>query len=106
MEEDEDKSVYHTPCLKQVIVCTNHRANPSQPSCGGRGGGELLAKRMEEEITARGWDIGVKRFHCLGHCHEGPVLKLAPGGQFICEVVPEKLEEALQEIEAFALSVD
>jgi len=106
MEEDGDKKVYHTPYLKQVIVCTNHRVSPGQPSCGGRGGGELLAKRVEEEIAARGWNIGVKRFLCLGRCHEGPVLKLAPGGQFICEVVPAKLEEALQEIEAFALSAE
>ena len=54
MEEDGDKKVYHTPCLKQVIVCTNHRISPSQTSCGGRGGGELLAKRVEQEIAAKG----------------------------------------------------
>ncbi|ATX79319.1 (2Fe-2S) ferredoxin [Mariprofundus aestuarium] len=106
MEEDGDKKVYHTPHLKQVIVCINHRVSPSQPSCGGRGGGEVLAERIEQEIAAKGWDIGVKRFHCLGRCHQGPVLKLAPGGQFICEVVPEKLEEALLEIERFSTPVE
>ena len=106
MEEDGNKKVYHTPCLKQVIVCTNHRVSPSQPSCGGSGGGEVLAKRIEQEIAAKGWDIGVKRFLCLGRCHAGPVLKLAPGGRFICEVVPEKWEGVLQEIEDFAQSAE
>lgn len=88
--------------MKHVTVCINQRSNPTQPSCAGRGGGEVLAKRLEKEITANAWDIKVERFRCLGRCQEGPIVKLSPGGPFICEVNPDNLEELFQKIEAFS----
>lgn len=91
-------------CMKQVIVCINKRINPGQPSCVAKGGGEVLANRLEQEIEARGWNIKVKRFFCLGRCSEGPVLKLSPSGQFICEVTADKLQDVLKEIETFSQS--
>lgn len=93
-------------CLKQVVVCTNHRANPTQPSCAGRGGGEALAIKLETEIAARKLQIRVSRFPCLGYCDRGPSLKLSPGGGFICEIDPDNLEEVLQQIEAFSQQPD
>ncbi len=87
--------------MKQLTVCINDRANPNQPSCTGRGGGEVLAKRFEQEIAASGWSIEVKRFKCLGRCDEGPVLKLSPGGPFIYQVHPDDLDETLKQIEIF-----
>ena len=92
--------------MKKVIVCINHRANPAQPSCGARGGGEELAERLEKEIEAKGLNIRVERFSCLGFCKDGPVLKLSPGGRFVCEATPDKLEELLQEIECFSRHSD
>ena len=88
--------------MKNVTVCINHRSNPTLASCAGRGGGEVLAKRLEKEITAKGWNIKVERFSCLGHCEEGPVVKLSPCGPFICDINPDKLEELFQKIEAFS----
>jgi len=87
--------------MKLLTVCINDRANPSQPSCTGRGGGEDLASRLEQEIAVRGWNIQVKRFECLGRCDEGPVLKLSPGGAFISQVNKDDLDEVLNQIEAF-----
>lgn len=49
MDKDAEKSGY--ACLKQVVVCTNHRANSTQPSCTGSGGGEALAITLEAEIV-------------------------------------------------------
>jgi len=93
-------------CLKHVVVCTNHRANPTQPSCAGMGGGEVLAIKLEAEIAARALQIRVSRFTCLGYCDRGPALKLSPGGGFICEIDPDNLEAVLQQIEAFSQQPD
>jgi len=92
--------------VKQVVVCTNHRTSPNQPSCGGSGGGEALAQRLEAEISAKGWQISVERFPCLGYCDKGPTLKLSPGGRFICEIDPDNLDEVLEQIGHFALLPD
>ena len=91
--------------MKQVIVCTNHRSNPGQPSCSARGS-ESLADRLQQEISARGLNIKLERFPCLGRCVEGPNLKLSPGGHFISEITPDTLESVLHEIEAFSLQSD
>ena len=92
--------------MKQVIVCSNHRTSPNQPSCGGRGGGEALALRLEAEISAKGWPISVERFPCLGYCDKGPTLKLSPGGRFICEINLDNLDEVLEQIEQFTKQPD
>ena len=87
--------------MKKLIICTNHRANPEQPSCAARGS-LLLAERLEQAIAMHGWRIKLERFACLGRCQTGPAVKLAPGGRFICELTPDKFGALLQELEAFA----
>ena len=87
--------------MKKIIVCTHHRKNPSQPSCAARGGVELVA-RLAEEIRLRGWDIGLDTFACLGHCEEGPTIKLLPDGPFCTHITPESLPSVLEEIERFS----
>jgi len=91
--------------MKRVIVCINHRANLTQPSCAARGSANL-ADRLEQEIARRGWPIRLERFPCLGRCDEGPNLKLVPGGHFICNTTPDKFESMLQQIETFAMLPD
>lgn len=87
--------------MKKVIICTHHRANPTQPSCAARGSLDI-AERLEVEIAARGWDISLERFPCLGLCENGPNLRLAPGGPFRSGVTSIRMEEVLQEIEQFS----
>ncbi|NWF39106.1 (2Fe-2S) ferredoxin domain-containing protein [Mariprofundus sp. NF] len=106
MDRDGENNGPQTSCLKQLVVCTNHRASPNQPSCSGSGGGEALAEKLETEIAARGWNIKVSRFPCLGYCEKGPVVKLSPGGGFICEIDPDNLDGVLQQIEAFSQQSD
>lgn len=86
--------------MKRIIICVNYRASPTQPSCAARGS-EYLAQSLEREFAARGWDIRLERFFCLGRCAEGPNLKLVPDGGFITGVTAERLQEVLLRIEAF-----
>ncbi len=86
--------------MKKVIVCTRHRANPDQPSCAARGSLDLAAW-LEREIAARGWDIRLERFDCLGRCEDGPNLRLAPGGPFHQAVTAAQRDALLLEIERF-----
>ena len=87
--------------MKKIVVCTNRRANPAQPSCGARGG-EIIAERLEQRIRQAGLDIAVERFPCLGRCELGPNARLAPAGKFLCELDPDQLENAMAEIMRFA----
>ncbi|NWF37142.1 (2Fe-2S) ferredoxin domain-containing protein [Mariprofundus sp. KV] len=103
MDKDLENSGH--ACSKQVVVCSNHRANPAHPSCAARGG-EALAIKLEAEIAARALQIRVSRFPCLGYCDRGPAVKLAPGGGFICEIDPDNLEAVLQQIEVFSQQPD
>jgi len=91
--------------MKQVIVCINHRANPTLPSCAARGSRQL-ADSLEQEIRDRGLDIHVTRLPCLGRCEEGPNLKLSPGGQYINHVTEGDLEQIMAEINAFSKKAD
>ncbi len=86
--------------VKKLIVCVNYRANYTQPSCAARGS-EELADRLEKEIAARGWNIALERFFCLGRCAAGPNLKLVPGGGFISGVTVDDLQDVLLQIEEF-----
>lgn len=67
--------------MKKIIVCVNHRANPNQPSCAARGSKEI-ALRIEQEIARQGLPVELERIDCLGHCEQGPNLRLAPNGRF------------------------
>ena len=69
------------PRPELIVVCTNRRYG-SQPSCAQRGSLELVAY-LEAGLAARGLPQTVKRAVCLGHCAEGPTVRLAPGGRFL-----------------------
>ena len=65
--------------MKSILVCTNHRANPNQPSCAARGA-LALKQQLTDAVNATGLPIGVKEIQCLGDCDVGPNLRLIPGG--------------------------
>jgi (2Fe-2S) ferredoxin len=79
----------------RILVCINKRLGPAKPSCDGR----ALADAIEAEVRARGLAIPVERFVCFGACHEGPNVRLAPGGRFFHRVsaadVPAIVDAAL-----------
>lgn len=81
---------------KTLIVCVNRRFEFGKPSCAVRGS-EEIATALEKGITERNIDIDIERICCLGHCEQGPTLRLAPGGAFFHEVslgdVPDILSD-------------
>lgn len=86
---------------KRVTVCINYRANPDQPSCGARGGGEI-AQALKAAVAAQGLPVEVVTFNCLGECERGPNVKLSPGGEFCHGVRLDDLTPVLEKISAFA----
>ncbi len=70
---------------KQLVICVNKRANPDQPSCGGRGS-ILIADKLQAEIEKKDLPISLIRQKCLGLCKDGPNLKLSPKGRFFHHV--------------------
>jgi len=84
--------------MKELIFCTNLRPLGGQPSCGGRGSVEL-ARAVKDWIDERGLDLQVDHSVCLGHCHEGPNVRIAPAGDFIHEATLEKIIKVLEELE-------
>lgn len=86
--------------IRKIVVCVNHRANASQPSCGARGG-KQLAQCLEEELSKRDLGVVVEHFNCLGQCESGPNMRLAPAGPFYHRVQLENLPALMAEIEQF-----
>jgi NADH:ubiquinone oxidoreductase subunit E len=82
----------------RLIACVNFRPFSGQPSCAFRGS-RALWDWLEAEIRQRGLDISIERTVCMGHCEEGPNIKVH-GGDFIHHADKEKLTELLDRLEA------
>ncbi|MDX1915186.1 MAG: (2Fe-2S) ferredoxin domain-containing protein [Methylophilus sp.] len=87
--------------MKSILVCTNHRVNPNQPSCGAKGA-QQLKQKLAEEVSKAGIAVGVKEIQCLGECDVGPNVRLIPGGQFFKQVDERHLKEILKAAKAFS----
>ncbi|HAT50551.1 MAG: (2Fe-2S) ferredoxin domain-containing protein [Nitrospirae bacterium] len=64
----------------KLIVCVKQRSQTSD-SCAGRGS-LALADQLQQGIRKKGLNIDLEKVHCLGECHQGPNMRLAPGGEF------------------------
>ncbi len=62
-----------------LLVCTNYRHSLNNPSCGARGGEQLL---QQLRIATEGCDVKVEIGCCFGHCVDGAVVKATPNGSF------------------------
>lgn len=62
-------------------VCVNQRFGIDSPSCGARGGQEIL-RLLRDEAARRNLDITIEPQICFGLCPQGPNVRLAPGGRF------------------------
>jgi NADH:ubiquinone oxidoreductase subunit E len=83
--------------MNELLFCTNLRATGGQPSCAGRGSIEL-ANEVENWINEKGLNLTVDRSVCLGHCHEGPNVRIVPGGEFIHEATLAKVISAINKL--------
>ena len=81
---------------ESLLVCINNRFDSGRPSCAFRGSLEIL-EALKQGIAQRKIDIKIEEICCLGHCSEGPTLRLAPRGKFFHEtnldMVPDILDE-------------
>ncbi|MBS4097102.1 MAG: (2Fe-2S) ferredoxin domain-containing protein [Sulfuricella sp.] len=85
-----------TPTLR---VCVNERFSIDSPSCGARGGKEIL-RLLREEAARRSLAIGVEPQICFGLCARGPNVRLAPGGRFWHGVKVEDVGGILDDLES------
>ena len=84
----------------RLVVCVNERLGPGQKSCAGSGSRELL-QTLRAMLAERQMDYPVVEQVCLGHCYEGPAMRIAPGGPFFTEVGEQDLERIIRELDAF-----
>ena len=86
--------------MKSILICTNHRANPNQPSCGARGA-DALKQQLSDAVIASGLTLGVKDIQCLGECDIGPNLRLIPGGQSFHHIDANSIPTVLKAAKLF-----
>ena len=55
-----------------------------------------MAERIERYIQLEKLDVVVQRLQCLGHCNDGPVLRLIPGGEFLLGIDEKTILEKLR----------
>ena len=84
----------------RLVVCVNERLGSGQPSCVGRGNLEYIAQ-MRALIADAKLDVPVVERACLGRCDEGPVMRIAPGGDFFTGINQQSLPRILAALQAF-----
>lgn len=83
---------------KKIIVCTNFRANPNNPSCAARGSKAVIATLKQE---LKSMPITVEESPCLGFCDIGPNLRLMPNGAFFHGVSVAELSAIIKSTKQF-----
>ena len=83
----------------RLIVCVNQRLGAGQRSCVGSGSLDLI-RRIEAMINAEGLEVPISRRECLGHCEQGPTMRIAPAGPFFTEIDEPKLPLIIAELKA------
>ncbi|MBF0459934.1 MAG: (2Fe-2S) ferredoxin domain-containing protein [Magnetococcales bacterium] len=78
----------------KIVVCVKERFS-DRPSCAQRGS-VPLADSLESALAAQGLEIPVERILCFGRCHEGPNMRISPGGAFFTGMTQERLDEVVQ----------
>jgi len=86
--------------MKKILVCTNYRANPNNPSCAARGSAEII-KTLEIELQQKKWQIKIEPSPCMGFCDVGPNARLAPSGLYFHGITNKNIDKILKEIESF-----
>ena len=81
-------TTYHRdkkPRRPSLLMCVNRRYRSDQPSCAARGSIKVV-EAMEDGIRRRCIALATERLCCLGHCTEGPAMRLTPGAEFFLGV--------------------
>lgn len=87
----------------RLVVCVNQRLGTGQRSCAGSGSLELIS-RLENLLAEEKLQVPVVRRECLGHCEQGPVMRIAPAGPFFHEIDAAGLDVIIAELKTFIAS--
>jgi NADH:ubiquinone oxidoreductase subunit E len=85
---------------KKILVCTNFRANPNNPSCAARGSKEVMAA-LTQKLQQQNMPLTVEESPCLGYCDIGPNLRLMPNGEFFHGVSVAELSAIMKSTKKF-----
>jgi (2Fe-2S) ferredoxin len=73
---------------RHLFVCTNVRSS-GKPTCGTRGGTELIAEVQRQLIERKATDVLVTPCGCLGPCFDGPNAVVYPDDVWYAGVGPD-----------------
>ena len=85
---------------KELLVCTNFRANPNNPSCAARGSKVILIG-LTQLLQKKNVSIKVEEIQCMGFCKVGPNIRLFPNGEFFHEVSSKKISNIIKATKIF-----
>ncbi len=85
---------------KKILICTNFRANPNNPSCAARGSKGLMTA-LTQELLEKNLPVIVEESPCLGYCDIGPNLRLIPNGEFFHGVSVAELSAVIKSTKQF-----
>lgn len=85
---------------KKLLVCTNYRANPNQPSCGARGSKEIAAA-LAQQLQKKNVLIEIEEIKCMGYCKVGPNVRLSPNGEYFHAVSASKFAKIIKATKLF-----
>ena len=88
---------------KKLLVCTNFRSNPNNPSCAARGS-ELILDTLKLELANNSILIETEASPCLGFCNIGPNIRLVPNGEFFHGVSITNLASLIAAAKKFSLT--
>jgi NADH:ubiquinone oxidoreductase subunit E len=86
--------------IKKILVCTNYRANPNNPSCAARGSKKIILE-LTRQLQKKNISISVEESPCMGFCKVGPNIHLIPGGEFFHEVSVKKFTQLIEATKTF-----
>ena len=85
---------------KKLLVCTNFRANPNNPSCAARGSKEM-AIYIAQQLQKKNVSIEIEEIQCMGYCKVGPNARLIPNGEYFHKVSARKFAEIIKATKLF-----
>ena len=87
---------------KKLLVCTNFRANPNNPSCAARNSKQVF-DALKRQFSEKNIAVEVEESPCMGYCNIGPNLRLAPNGAFFHGVSASKLAHLVKAAKKFTV---
>lgn len=86
--------------MKKILVCTNFRANPNNPSCAARDSQAILVE-LTLALKIKKMPIEAGPSPCMGFCNSGPNAHFVPSGPFLHGDTLKDLGKVIKEAKRF-----